>query len=83
MSILLDAASKVIVQGITGREGTFHAEQMMAMGTKVVGGTSPGKGGTTHLGVPVFDIVADAVAATGANAWEAAQKIVELTRVRA
>ncbi len=68
MSILLDAASKVIVQGITGREGTFHAEQMMAMGTKVVGGTSPGKGGTTHLGVPVFDTVADAVAATGANA---------------
>jgi succinyl-CoA synthetase alpha subunit len=68
MSILLDAASKVIVQGITGREGTFHAEQMMAMGTKVVGGTSPGKGGTTHLGVPVFDTVADAVEATGANA---------------
>jgi succinyl-CoA synthetase alpha subunit len=68
VSILLDAASKVIVQGITGREGTFHAEQMMAMGTKVVGGTSPGKGGTTHLGVPVFDTVADAVAATGANA---------------
>jgi succinyl-CoA synthetase alpha subunit len=68
MSILLDASSKVIVQGITGREGTFHAEQMMAMGTKVVGGTSPGKGGTTHLGVPVFDTVADAVQATGANA---------------
>ena len=68
MSILLDASSKVIVQGITGREGTFHAEQMMAMGTKVVGGTSPGKGGTTHLGVPVFDTVADAVEATGANA---------------
>ncbi len=68
MSILLDASSKVIVQGITGREGTFHAEQMLAMGTKVVGGTSPGKGGTTHLGVPVFDTVADAVKATGANA---------------
>jgi succinyl-CoA synthetase alpha subunit len=68
LSILLDAASKVIVQGITGREGTFHAEQMMAMGTKVVGGTSPGKGGTTHLGLPVFDTVADAVEATGANA---------------
>jgi len=68
MSILLDASSKVIVQGITGREGTFHAEQMMAMGTKVVGGTSPGKGGTTHLDVPVFDTVADAVEATGANA---------------
>ena len=68
MSILLDAASKVIVQGITGREGTFHAEQMMAMGTSVAGGTSPGKGGTTHLGLPVFDTVADAVEATGANA---------------
>jgi succinyl-CoA synthetase alpha subunit len=68
MSILLDASSRVIVQGITGREGTFHAEQMLAMGTKVVGGTSPGKGGTTHLGVPVFNTVADAVKATGANA---------------
>jgi succinyl-CoA synthetase alpha subunit len=68
VSILLDASSKVIVQGITGREGTFHAEQMLAMGTRVVGGTSPGKGGTTHLGVPVFNTVADAVKATGANA---------------
>ncbi len=68
MSILLDASSKVIVQGITGREGTFHAEQMLAMGTRVVGGTSPGKGGTSHLGVPVFNTVADAVKATGANA---------------
>ncbi len=67
MSILLDASSKVIVQGITGREGSFHTEQMQAMGTKVVGGTSPGKGGTTHLGVPVFNTVAEAVAATGAN----------------
>jgi succinyl-CoA synthetase alpha subunit len=68
MSILLDSSSRVIVQGITGREGTFHAEQMLAMGTMVVGGTSPGKGGTTHLGVPVFNTVADAVKATGANA---------------
>jgi succinyl-CoA synthetase alpha subunit len=68
LSILLDASSRVIVQGITGREGTFHAEQMLAMGTQVVGGTSPGKGGTTHLGVPVFNTVADAVKATGANA---------------
>src|SRR6266852_2330713 len=68
MSILLDASSKVIVQGITGREGTFHAEQMLAMGTRVVGGTSPGKGGTTHLGIPVFNTVADAVKATGASA---------------
>ncbi len=68
MSILLDASTKVIVQGITGREGTFHAEQMQALGTKVVGGTSPGKGGTTHLGVPVFNTVADAVETTGATA---------------
>jgi succinyl-CoA synthetase alpha subunit len=68
LSILLDASSKVIVQGITGREGTFHAEQMLAMGTRVVGGTSPGKGGSTHLGVPVFNTVADALKATGANA---------------
>ncbi|MGA8923071.1 MAG: succinate--CoA ligase subunit alpha [Candidatus Dormiibacterota bacterium] len=57
-----------MVQGITGREGTFHAEQMQALGTRVVGGTSPGKGGTTHLGVPVFNTVADAVTATGATA---------------
>jgi succinyl-CoA synthetase alpha subunit len=68
MSILLDSSTRVIVQGITGREGTFHAEQMQAMGTKVVGGTSPGKGGTTHIGVPVFNTVADAVEATGAEA---------------
>jgi succinyl-CoA synthetase alpha subunit len=68
MSILLDATTRVIVQGITGREGTFHAEQMQALGTKVIGGTSPGKGGTTHVGVPVFNTVADAVASTGANA---------------
>jgi succinyl-CoA synthetase alpha subunit len=68
MSILLDSSTKVIVQGITGREGGFHAEQMKALGTKVVGGTSPGKGGTTHMGVPVFNTVADAVEATGANA---------------
>jgi succinyl-CoA synthetase alpha subunit len=68
MSILLDSSTKVIVQGITGREGSFHAEQMQALGTKVVGGTSPGKGGTTHVGVPVFNTVADAVDATGATA---------------
>lgn len=68
MSILLDASTRVIVQGITGREGTYHAEQMQALGTGVVGGTSPGKGGTSHLGVPVFNTVADAVKATGATA---------------
>jgi succinyl-CoA synthetase alpha subunit len=68
VSILLDSSTKVIVQGITGREGGFHAEQMKALGTKVVAGTSPGKGGTTHMGVPVFNTVADAVEATGASA---------------
>ena len=68
MSILLDGSTKVIVQGITGREGSFHTEQMQALGTKVVGGTSPGKGGTSHLGVPVFNSFADAVKATGATA---------------
>ena len=68
MSILLDRETRVLVQGITGREGGFHTEQMQALGTDVVGGTSPGKGGTRHLGVPVFNTVADAVRATGANA---------------
>jgi len=68
VSILLDSTTKVIVQGITGREGGFHTEQMQSIGTRVVGGTSPGKGGTTHLGVPVFNTVADAVKATGATA---------------
>ena len=60
MSILLSRESRVLVQGLTGREGSFHSEQMKAYGTNVVGGVSPGKGGTTHLGVPVFDTVADA-----------------------
>ena len=68
MSILVDSTTRVVVQGITGREGSFHTEQMQALGTKVVAGTSPGKGGTTHLGVPVFNTVADAVEATGATA---------------
>jgi succinyl-CoA synthetase alpha subunit len=68
MSILLDGSTRVVVQGITGREGTFHAEQMKEMGTQLVGGVSPGKGGTTHLGVPIFNTVADAVEATGATA---------------
>src|SRR5437773_6454012 len=68
MSILLDSTTRVNVQGITGREGSFHTEQMQSLGTRVVGGTSPGKGGTTQLGVPVFNTVADAVEATGANA---------------
>jgi succinyl-CoA synthetase alpha subunit len=68
MSILLTNEMPVIVQGITGREGSFHGQQMQLMGTRLVGGTSPGKGGSTHLGVPVFDTVADAVCQTGAVA---------------
>src|SRR4029450_10308319 len=68
MAILLDKSTRLLVQGLTGREGTFHAKQAAAYGTTVVGGMTPGKGGTTHEGWPVFDTVADAVAATGANA---------------
>jgi succinyl-CoA synthetase alpha subunit len=68
MSILLDKSTRLIVQGLTGREGTFHAKAAQAYGTNVVGGVTPGKGGTTHEGWPVFNTVADAVAATGANA---------------
>jgi succinyl-CoA synthetase alpha subunit len=68
VTILLDGSTKVVVQGITGREGSFHTEQMQEMGTTVVAGTSPGKGGMTHLGVPIFNTVADAVEATGATA---------------
>lgn len=67
MSILLNRNSKVIVQGFTGTEGTFHATQMLEYGTKVVGGVTPGKGGQTHLGLPVYNTVKDAVGATGAD----------------
>ncbi|HET6201041.1 MAG TPA: succinate--CoA ligase subunit alpha, partial [Candidatus Acidoferrales bacterium] len=68
MSVLVDQKTRVVVQGLTGREGGFHAEQMIAYGTKVVAGVTPGKGGTKHLNVPVFNTVADAVKETGADA---------------
>jgi succinyl-CoA synthetase alpha subunit len=68
MAVLIDRNTRLIVQGITGREGTFHAKQAAAYGTNVVGGVTPGKGGTTHEGWPVFNTVEDAVRETGANA---------------
>ena len=68
MSILIGKQTRVICQGVTGAQGTFHTEQAIAYGTLMVGGTSPGKGGSTHLGLPVYDTVGDAVEATGATA---------------
>ena len=68
MSILIDKNTKVICQGFTGKNGTFHSEQAIAYGTQMVGGTSPGKGGSLHLGLPVFDSVHEAKAKTGADA---------------
>ena len=68
MSVLVDKSTRLVVQGITGKEGTFHTKQMIEYGTNVVGGVTPGKGGTTHEGIPVFNTVADAVKEAGANA---------------
>src|SRR6516164_8923459 len=68
MSVLIDKTTRLLVQGLTGREGTFHAKQASAYGTTVVGGVTPGKGGSVHEGWPIFDTVREAVAKTGANA---------------
>ena len=68
MSVLVDKSTRLIVQGLTGKEGTFHAKQMVEYGTNIVGGVTPGKGGTTHEGIPVFNTVAGAVREAGANA---------------
>ena len=68
MAILVDANTKVMTQGFTGAQGTFHAEQGIAYGSNYVGGVTPGKGGTTHIGLPVFDTVAECVERTGADA---------------
>src|SRR5580704_2810118 len=68
MSVLVNEKTRVMVQGLTGREGSFHAQQMIAYGTKVVAGVTPGKGGTKHLDVPMFNTVSDAAKATDADA---------------
>jgi succinyl-CoA synthetase alpha subunit len=81
MSILLNRASKVLVQGMTGSEGSFHTQQMLDFGTQVVAGVSPGKGGTKHLGLPVFDTVREAVEATGADTAGGISLVVAITEL--
>ena len=81
MSVLVDKNSRIIVQGFTGSEGTFHATQMIEYGSNVVGGVTPGKGGQLHLDKPVFNTVADAVKDVDAKLVEFAQRIKEPTNV--
>ena len=69
MSILVNKNTKIITQGMTGATGTFHTEQALAYGSQMVGGVTPGKGGTTHIGLPMFDTVLEAKQVTGADAW--------------
>ncbi len=68
MSVLIDKSTKILIQGFTGKMGTFHAEEMIKYGSKVVGGVTPGKGGSKHLNLPVFNTVKEAVETTGASA---------------
>jgi len=68
MSILINKSTRLICQGFTGKQGTFHSEQALAYGTKLMGGVTPGKGGSLHLNLPVFNTVRDAIKTTGANA---------------
>ena len=75
MSILIGKETRVICQGVTGAQGTFHTEQAIAYGTRMVGGVTPGKGGTTHVGLPVFNTVDEAVRQTGADADGTGQQL--------
>ena len=82
MAVLVGRDTKVLCQGFTGSQGTFHSEQAIAYGTRMVGGVTPGKGGQSHLGLPVFDTVGQAVEATGANARSASCPVIFTNVVR-